>query len=653
MSVINLLDPQTANLIAAGEVVDRPASVVKELLENSIDSKATKIVAEIRNGGNTLIRITDNGCGMSYEDAALCVKRHATSKIKDPNDLFNINTLGFRGEALAAISSVCRFTVMTKRAEDQTGTKFSILGDEILYYDEFGCPDGTTISVEDLFLNQPARQKFLKKDSTEAAAVLQTVQRIAISHPEISFTFISNNETKLQTVGDSKLESAIYCVYGKEFSSSLTKLDYKSENGIALSGFVTRPEASRVNRSFQSFYINNRFVKSKTMLFALEDAYKSYMKSDRFPGCVINLTLDPSKVDVNVHPAKLEVRFSDERSVYNAVYFGVRRALSNQMSPLVDKNTPENDAVERFVQKQELKQTSLDFTKAAPKIAPYNPSSDIVTLRQPHVAPSTNVKQTPPQPSLSFGQTLITAEENNKISFSFAPKPISPISEKIEKAHISDESPVPEFIKDLPQDTAEGEYIDSDGKIVGVCFDAYIIYQTKEDIFFIDKHAAHERILYEKLKKEIGNEAIQMLIEPINLFLNSMQASAVEQHLSEFESVGFIVEPFGENEYVLRGIPLSLVGINSKAMSEIFEATCDDLLSGGRINTKKDSVIDRMLYSIACKAAVKAGIPDTMQDYQFIVKELIKIKNITVCPHGRPVVTKMSQKQLERLFLRS
>ena len=356
MSVINLLDPQTANLIAAGEVVDRPASVVKELLENSIDSKATKIVAEIRNGGNTLIRITDNGCGMSYEDAALCVKRHATSKIKDPNDLFNINTLGFRGEALAAISSVCRFTVMTKRAEDQTGTKFSILGDEILYYDEFGCPDGTTILVEDLFLNQPARQKFLKKDSTESAAVLQTVQRIAVSHPEISFTFISNNETKLQTVGDSKLESAIYCVYGKEFSSSLTKLDYKSENGIALSGFVTRPEASRVNRSFQSFYINNRFVKSKTMLFALEDAYKSYMKSDRFPGCVINLTLDPSKVDVNVHPAKLEVRFSDERSVYNAVYFGVRRALSNQMSPLVDKNTPANDAVERFVQKQELKQ---------------------------------------------------------------------------------------------------------------------------------------------------------------------------------------------------------------------------------------------------------------------------------------------------------
>lgn len=653
MSVINVLDPQTANLIAAGEVVDRPASVVKELLENAIDSGATRIVAEIKNGGNTYIRVTDNGCGMSAEDAATCVKRHATSKIHSPEDLFSISTLGFRGEALAAISSVSRFSIITKMADASIGTKFEIEGDEVLFYDDYGCPDGTTVTVCELFKNQPARQKFLKRDATEAAAVLQYVQRIAVSRPEISFTFISNNETKLQTPGDNDLKKAIYCVYGKEFTSALTPVQAQSEQGIEVSGFVTRPDASRVNRSSQSFYINHRYVKSKTMLFALEDAYKSYMKTDRFPGCVLNLQIDFSRVDVNVHPAKLEVRFSDERTVYNAVYFAVKNALKAEKSPLIYESASPLEAVERFVKKEEVKNTQVEFEIAMPKIPPYRPFSSTVTVSSPT---EDEIKARKEKGELSSDEKRYldeaskmifekpTAGSERKEPHSSCPDFSSPLSQKQETSP-ENSSRTEEFVIQAP--------FGSDGKILGIAFNAFILYEHEENLFFIDKHAAHERILYEKIKKDYKDNSIQALIEPITVSLSGQQLATAEEFLSEFEKIGFLAESFGPSDFALRGVPFSLSHLSTKVLGEIFIRTLDDLMQGGRVSAKKEGALDKIMYSMACKAAMKAGIKDHPQEYRAIIETLVQIGNIVVCPHGRPIVTKITQKQLERLFLRN
>ena len=656
MGSIHVLDPQTANLIAAGEVVDRPASVVKELLENAIDSGADSIRVEIKNGGNALIRVQDNGCGMSREDAALCVKRHATSKIRSQDDLYSIATLGFRGEALAAISSVSLFSIVTKRAQDPVGTKFEIEGDEVLYYDDYGCPDGTTVTVTQIFKNQPARQKFLKRDQTEAASVLQYVQRIAISHPEISFTFLSNGETKLQTVGNGNLEQAIYSVYGKEFSSALTPVEYTGEQGLKVSGFVTRPDASRSNRAFQSFYINRRYVKSKTMLFALEDAYKSYMKSDRFPGCVLNLHIDFSKVDVNVHPAKLEVRFSDERSVYNAVYFAVKNALKSELSPLVQpQRSAPFPSVERFVKQREEKNVQLEFTPAIQKIQPYKsntpPTVRVASPGKEEVKERLQTGQLYPEEAKLAQEFLDTSPQQPtpwsapKVHTEITPKPVeqSPVQPV----------PPPSFVKNLPEDEHQEVPFGSDGMFIGACFEAFLLYQWQDQLYIIDKHAAHERLLYEDLKQQHEDNSVQMLIEPISVTLTTQQKATVEENREALEQAGFIVEPFGINEYVLRGVPLCLSRFSNKDIAQIFESSAEDLTNGGRAGAKKEQAKDRILYSMACKAAMKAGIKDSPADCKNLITLLANKKNIVVCPHGRPIVTQISKQQLERMFLRN
>ncbi|MBQ9545633.1 MAG: DNA mismatch repair endonuclease MutL [Clostridia bacterium] len=647
MSVINVLDAQTANLIAAGEVVDRPASVVKELMENSIDAGAKKITVEIKKGGSELIRVTDDGCGMSREDAALCVKRHATSKVKGPEDLDGISTLGFRGEALAAISSVSLFGIITKRREDQIGTKFETQGGEIIYFDDFGCPDGTTVTVKELFKNQPARQKFLKRDSTESSAVTQFFSRIAVSHPGIAFTLIIDGHNKMQTTGDSDLKKAIYCVYGKDFSDSLIKLDYVSDNGIKVGGFITGADASRPNRSNQSFYINSRFVKSKTMLFALEDAYKSYVKSDRFPGCVLMLDADFSSVDVNVHPAKLEVRFSDERAVYNAVYFAVKNALSGQRSPLVETAAGSTPAVDEFINKQAVKSRSFDFEIAVPKIAPYKPKSSMISLSQPT---RSELESRLDNGELTRHDQQILKEtrflEDKKPS---APIEIAPKKSPENPPAARDNSPG-SYRKEEAPGSLPG--FTSGGKIIGVAFDAFIIYQSADSLFFIDKHAAHERIIYERLKNEAKEEAVQLLVEPVSARLDPVQMEEVMSKTDELKTVGFIVEEFGPDSVILRGVPLSLSKFSTKQIREIFENTASDIAEGARTGARKEYAADRILYTAACKAAVKAGIPDSDAEYKKIVDDLISLENVLVCPHGRPVVTKITHKQLEKLFLR-
>ena len=665
MAKINLLDTQTANLIAAGEVVERPANVIKELLENAIDAGSQAIVTEISGGGIDLIRITDNGGGMEKEDIPLCVRRHATSKIKNSEDLAAISTLGFRGEALAAISSTSRFTVMSKRREDDLGHQLVMEGEETVSFEECGCADGTTVIVQDLFFNQPARRKFLKRAQTESAAILQYLQRIAISHPEIAFKHIADGQVKLQTVGNGKLIDCIYSVYGQEFSSALTEVDH-TEGALHLHGFITRPEMGRTNHNFQSFYINSRFVKSGTMRFGLEDAYKSFVKSEKFPGCVLFLTLDPEKVDVNVHPAKLEVRFDDERSVYNAVYHAVRNTLTGLSNRLA------KDEYTRAVKIAEARSGVIP-PKIAETKAPPTPSAEVQsgTYREAKnelslfsSAASRGKTKLIPEEKSTPSKTVVEKislekifEEKKEIPPQKAEtaKPAEPLrEEKPKQEEVKTEAPAEQMAMEsvLPKEN-ENNPLSLLGTIRGTVFNAYIIYETGESLYLIDKHAAHERILYEALKKNHKSDSVQLFLEPMLLTLTPSESAALAEHLKEMEEAGFLLEEFGDTSFLLRGIPLEFVALSGDAIKKLIEESAAELMMGGVGKGAGEKRFDRTLYSMACKAAVKAGIPSTDADHKWIVEKLREIDNVIVCPHGRPVLVPFTKKQIENLFLRT
>ncbi len=668
MAKINLLDTQTANLIAAGEVVERPANVIKELLENAIDAGSSAIVTEIMGGGVELIRITDNGGGMEKEDIPLCVRRHATSKIKNPEDLAAISTLGFRGEALAAISSTSRFTIMSKRREDDLGHQLVMEGEETVSFEECGCADGTTVIVQDLFFNQPARRKFLKRPQTESAAILQYLQRIAISHPEIAFKHIADGQVKLQTVGNGKLLDCIYSVYGQEFSSALTEVDY-TEGNLKLHGFVTRPEMGRTNHNFQSFYINSRFVKSGTMRFGLEEAYKSFVKSEKFPGCVLFLTLDPEKVDVNVHPAKLEVRFDDERSIYNAVYHAVRNTLTGLSNRLARDEYAR--AVKIAETKPEVKLPKISETKA-----PATPTKEVTSgaFREDKAELSLFSSATsrgksrliPEEEKIVPSKTVIEKISVEKIfeePKKEEPKTKVPETEErpvqIEKKPAEapkkeEEAPAEQMAMEnvLPKEN-ENNPLSLLGTIRGTVFNAYIIYETGDSLYLIDKHAAHERILYEALKKEHKSESVQIFLEPMLLTLTPAEGAVLAEHLKEMEEAGFLLEEFGDSSFLLRGIPLEFVSLSGDAIKKLIEESAAELMMGGVGKGAGEKRFDRTLYSMACKAAVKAGIASTDADHKWIVEKLREIDNVIVCPHGRPVLVPFTKKQIENLFLRS
>ena len=668
MAKINLLDTQTANLIAAGEVVERPANVIKELLENAIDAKSTAIVTEISGGGIDMIRITDNGDGMEKEDIPLCVRRHATSKIRTPEDLAAISTLGFRGEALAAISSTSRFTIMSKRREDDLGNQLVMEGEEILSFEECGCADGTTVIVQDLFFNQPARRKFLKRAQTESAAILQYLQRIAISHPEIAFKHVADGQVKLQTVGNGKLLDCIYSVYGQEFSSALTEVDH-TEGDLHIHGYITRPECGRTNHNFQSFYINSRFVKSGTMRFGMEEAYKSFVKSEKFPGCVLFLTLDPEKVDVNVHPAKLEVRFDDERSIYNAIYHAVRNTLNGLSNRL---------ARDEYARAVKIAETKPEFTppKIAETKAPPAPSAEVKSGAYREAKSELSLFSS----ATSRGKSRLIPEEHKitptkatveKISIEkifeekkevLPPKEQAPQRDtkqkeeptkeeapaKVEEAHaeqMSMESVLPKEKENNPLSLL--------GTVRGTVFNAYILYETGDCLYLIDKHAAHERILYESLKKEHKSESVQLFLEPMLLNLAPSESAALAEHLKEMEEAGFLLEEFGDTTFLLRGIPLEFVALSGDAIKKLIEESAQELMLGGVGKGAGEKRFDRTLYSMACKAAVKAGIPSTDADHKWIVEKLREIDNVIVCPHGRPVLVPFTKKQIENLFLRT
>ena len=642
MGKINLLGFDVANLIAAGEVVDRPSSVIKELVENSIDAGATSLTIEVKNGGKTFMRITDNGCGIDYDELPVAILRHATSKIKDASDLETIMTLGFRGEALAAISSVSKVRIMSKTKESELGGLLECHGGEVLSHMRTGCADGTTIIVEDLFYNVPARKKFLKQDRSETGTITATVEKIALSKPDISFRYIVDGETKFVTSGDGVLQNTIYALLGRDLAKSTIRVQRK-ENGISVEGFISSPEFARANRNLENFYINSRYVKSKTMGAALEQAYLSYIPADKYPFCVLNLEIDPSQVDVNVHPSKLEVKFSNENIVFSAVYYAVRGALATSVArpelydepkkdptpvsrtpfPVTDREAPKPERI-MFDSKGSVgvlrQNQTLDYTQGTQNVT--RPSGAGVTyevaIPQKEEKREEQVPEIKPQ-GVPFGE-----------SASFTPSPIieQPVASKSDEKII-----VPDY------------------KIIGEAFNSYVIVELGEIIYLIDKHAAHERIIFEDLKKKTreASHSSQILMLPIEVYLTADEIATLSDWQTEIRKTGFNFEINGSKVSILE-IP---TGIEQNACADMLITFVTRLMTGqGDAQGAKDEIFEKALYQASCKAAIKAGRIYDMVHIKWICDRVLTLDNIRYCPHGRPVAFEITKHFLEKQFER-
>lgn len=633
MARINVLPKEIYQLIAAGEVVERPSSVVKEMIENSLDAGAKNITLEIKNGGSTYIRITDDGCGIERDDVRKVFISHATSKISKKDDLNSIATLGFRGEAMASISAVSKVELLTKAENEEIGTRYEIAGGEELEFDDAGCPNGTTIVVRDIFFNTPARMKFLKKDVTEGNQVAGIVDRMAISHPEISFRFIRDGKQVLITSGNGDLKSTVYSVLGKEMSDSLMSVDY-SFNDMRIMGFVSKPTASRKSRAGQYFYINNRIVKSKTAMAALEQAYKNTIMVGRFPACVLNIELNPAQVDVNVHPAKTEVRFANEKPIFDLVYYAVKTAIEN------DRTVKEVEFKENPIYRQESKnvyqnndnksfQAKFDFFKKKDE-----PPSQQVIKTKPREdfwqveAPKPEYKIAGDEKPKARVDINIEYEEPEEIST--AKSKDAPKERDIEKVVITDEK--------------DNENVIPNFKLIGEAFKTYLIVEIENELYFIDKHAAHERMNFERFKAQATVET-QMLLAPVVVNLTKDEFIAISENVELIKKCGFELEEFGESQIIVRAIPSLVDGDSVKdLMLEIAQKLLEH-----KTDILPDK-IDWIYHSASCRGAVKAGDYTSRQEQEMFVKKLLSMPNIRFCPHGRPVFIKMSKYDIEKQF---
>ncbi len=634
MPKILKLSQHVANLIAAGEVVERPASVVKELLENAVDAGATKITVEIKDGGMTFLRVTDNGCGMEAEDAKTAFLRHATSKLRTAEDLAAISTMGFRGEALAAIASVSRIDLMTKTADSLSGTSLQLEAGKIVEESEAGCPDGTTIIIRDLFFNTPARMKFMKSDSVEGARVANAVHLQALAHPEVAFTFLRDGKQALSTPGDGKLQSAVYCVYGRECANMV---EVKSQwDGYTLTGFVSKPTDARPSRSLQTFFVNDRPVVSKLLIRALEEAYRNQIMVGKFPACVLHLQLPASAVDVNVHPAKTEVKFLAEKAVFDCVHYGVLGALNKQIDrpQMQFKKSPEvaptpQPAAQAAPLKEEPKahkQQSFFRTMTAEEYK--NFSAVIKDAPQPKKeAAAATVLAVERQQTTPLRETVMTPAPNPD------PKPAPAPTPAPQPEPVQEEIPMP---AEIPW------------RMVGELYNSYIIVEQGEDAFLIDKHAAHERILFEKLKSNQETISSQILLQPVAVKLSAEATGELLANTAMLAELGFEIEEFGDNTVLLRQIPMDL---DPEMAAEAAETLASDLLNGRRGD--KRTVRDELLHTVACKAAIKAGWKNDEKELLALVKQVMAREDLKYCPHGRPICVSLSKKQLEKQFKRS
>ncbi|MBO5324215.1 MAG: DNA mismatch repair endonuclease MutL [Oscillospiraceae bacterium] len=629
MPKILQLEPHVANLIAAGEVVERPASVVKELLENAVDAGATKITVEIRDGGMTFLRVTDNGCGMSPEDARTAFLRHATSKLRNAEDLAAISTMGFRGEALAAIASVSRIDLMTKTAGSISGTSLHLEAGNITEESEVGCPEGTTIIIRDLFFNTPARMKFMKSDTVEGGRAAAAVQMQALAHPEVSFTFLRDGKQVLSTPGSGDLEAAVYCVYGRE-CAQMVKVDSKWD-GYQLSGYVSKPTDARPSRNLQTFFVNDRPVKSRLLIAALEEAYRNQIMVGKFPACVLHLKLNPNAVDVNVHPAKTEVKFLSEKAVFDCVHYGVLAALNKQTDrPQVQfkpqpaapatQPAPKQESFFRTMTPAEYKTFSTAL-KDAPQPKPEAARATVQAVEWQKSAP---IRETVILP------TVTPAPVPEKPAVPAAPQVVQ---SQPESESVQEEMPMPQEIP---------------WRMVGELYNSYIIVEQGEEAFLIDKHAAHERILFEKLKANQEVISSQMLLSPIPVRLSAEAAAELLSNQSLLTELGFEIDEFGDNTVLLRQIPMDL---SPDSAAEAAEALAADLLTGRR--NSKDTVRDELLHTVACKAAIKAGWDNDEAELLALVKQIMSNEDLKYCPHGRPICITLSKKQLEKQFKRT
>ncbi|MBQ6832223.1 MAG: DNA mismatch repair endonuclease MutL [Oscillospiraceae bacterium] len=633
MAKIVQLSAHVANLIAAGEVVERPASVMKELLENAVDAGATTVTAEIRNGGMTFLRVTDNGCGMAPEDAKTAFLRHATSKLRTAEDLAAISTMGFRGEALAAIASVSRIDVMTKPTGALSGTSLCLEAGVITEESEAGCPEGTTIIIRDLFYNTPARMKFMKSDVVEGSRIAAAVQNQALAHPEVAFRFIRDGKEVLSTPGTGKLRDAVYCVYGKD-SGKMIEVNSQWE-GYTVSGFVSKPTDARPSRTLQTFFVNGRPVKSRLMMAALEEAYRNRIMTGKFPACVLQLQLPAHTVDVNVHPAKTEVKFLKEKAVFDCIHYGVLAAL--------------NQTVDRpDVQFKPQAPAPVIAPVAPPKPAAPQPAAKpnpqpnfFRTMTSQEYKAFTGVVKDAPQPSITAAVATAAAVERTSAL---------PVREEIRLPQIIPPVTAPPE-PELPEEPQQQELPmpeQAPWRYVGELYRSYVIVEQGEEAFIIDKHAAHERILFDRLKE--NQEAItgQTLLTPIPCQLSPAACGALLSHQAMMQELGFELDTLGENTLVLRQIPMDLSEADA---ADTVEEIAADLLSGRREDVS--TVRDEVLHTVACKAAIKAGWRTDEKELLALIEQVMAREDLKYCPHGRPICITLSKKQLEKQFKRS
>lgn len=651
MAQIQVLDQITIDKIAAGEVVERPASVVKELAENAIDAKATAITVEIRDGGISFIRISDNGTGIPKEDVPNAFLRHSTSKIRGIDDLNGISSLGFRGEALSSVSAVAQVELLTKTKDAAFGTKYRIHGGKEISIEDAAAPDGTTFLIHQIFYNTPARRKFLKTPMTEASHIGDLMTRLALSHPEISFQFINNDQNKLHTSGNGKLKDVIYHIYGREIANQVLELNVPLP-GIHIYGYLGKPEISRGNRNFETYFVNGRYIKSNIVSKAIEDAYKDYTMQHKYPFAVLQLTITGETVDVNVHPTKMELRFSNQQEIYNQIYEAVRSGLrEREMIPHVEAPMPKIP-------------TELP---AAVNKTPVNTSTRTETKNSYNPPPvKVNTPEVPKVQDLDY----FMQKMRDRVSAYHQPAalPAAPAQKPIAESGIRETStyrqnqdskkvPQPELKTaqkakqlDLFEEKLLSQKAVSEHQIVGQVFDTYWLVQYMDNLYIIDQHAAHERVLYEKTLKGMKEKEFtsQMISPPIILSLSMQETETLNTYMDQFTRIGFEFEKFGGDEIAVRAVPDNLYSIAKK---ELLIEMLDQLTDEVHSNLAVD-IIDEKIASMSCKAAVKGNSRLSAQEVHVLITELLKLENPYHCPHGRPTIIAMSKRELEKKFKR-
>ena len=660
MGKIQVLDPVTVDQIAAGEVIERPASVVKELVENAIDAGASAVVVEIKEGGISYMRIADNGCGISREDVPAAFLRHSTSKIRTVDDLVHIGSLGFRGEALSSIAAVSQVELVTKTADQTFGTRYRIAGGKEEGIEDAGAKDGTTFIIRQLFYNTPARRKFLKTPMTEASHVGDLMTRMALSHPEISFQFINNGQTKLHTAGNGKLRDVIYHVYGREIASNLLRAEYET-SGLKITGFLGKPLISRGNRNFENYYINGRYVKSSIIAKAIEDGYKDFTMQHKYPFVVLHMEIDTENIDVNVHPTKMELRFNRQQEVYNAVYAAVDEGLHREeLIPQVEVNVPKAPELPPVTisKKEEVPPVTVSKKEEVPPVT---------VLKKEELPPVTIPKKSelPPKEERDLHYFMekmkerVTAYHNQNSSAEVKDK------EKIFKPQIQadrireavqyakkTELPKSEPPKqmNLFEERLLSEQARARHKIIGQVFDTYWLVEFQDQLYIIDQHAAHERVLYERTLKGMKTREFtsQMISPPILLNLGMQEAQLLNEYMDQFTRIGFEIEEFGQDTYAVRAVPDNLFSLAKKdLLIEMLDSLSDELN-----RTMTAELIDEKVASMSCKAAVKGNMKLSAAEADALIGELLTLDNPYHCPHGRPTIISMTKRDLEKKFKR-